>query len=36
MYKAVFVDDEYLTRDAISRNTPWEEVDFVLVGTAEN
>ena len=36
MYKAVFVDDEYLTRDAISRNTPWEEVDFVLAGTAEN
>ncbi len=36
MYKVILVDDEYLTRDAISRNTPWEDVDFTLVGTAEN
>ena len=36
MYKVILVDDEYLTRDAISRNTPWKDVDFTLVGTAEN
>lgn len=36
MYKVVLVDDEYLTRDAISKNTPWEEAGFELVGTAEN
>ena len=36
MYKAILVDDEFLTRDAISKNTPWDEAGFVLVGTAEN
>lgn len=36
MYKAILVDDEYLTRNAISKNTPWEEAGFSLVGTAEN
>lgn len=36
MYKVLLVDDEYLIRDAISRNTPWHEADFELVGTAEN
>lgn len=36
MYKAILVDDEFLTRDAISKNTPWEEAGFALVGTAEN
>ncbi len=36
MHKVILVDDEYLTRDAISKNTPWEEVGFTLAGTAEN
>ena len=36
MYKVILVDDEYLTRDAISKNTPWEEAGFMLAGTAEN
>lgn len=36
MYKAILVDDEYLTRDAISKNTPWSEAGFILAGTAEN
>lgn len=36
MYKVILVDDEYLTRDAISKNTPWEEVGFTLAGAAEN
>lgn len=36
MYKVLFVDDEILTRQAISRNTPWEEAGFTLVGAAEN
>ena len=36
MYKAIIVDDEYLTRDAISKNTPWAEAGFRLMGTAEN
>lgn len=36
MYKVILVDDEYLTRDAISKNTPWEEAGFTLVGAAEN
>lgn len=36
MYKVVLVDDEILTREAISENTPWEEAGFILTGTAEN
>lgn len=36
MYKVILVDDEALTRDAISKNVPWEETGFELVGTAEN
>lgn len=36
MYKVILVDDEYLTRNAISRNTPWEEAGFMLAGSAEN
>lgn len=36
MYKVVLVDDEILTREAIAENTPWEEVGFILAGTAEN
>lgn len=36
MYKVLLVDDEFLTRDAIAKNTPWEEGGFTLVGTAEN
>ncbi|MGN0411949.1 MAG: response regulator, partial [Lachnospiraceae bacterium] len=36
MYKVLFVDDEILTRQSISRNTPWEEAGFTLVGAAEN
>lgn len=36
MYKVLLADDEYLTRDAIARNTPWQDAGFELVGTAEN
>jgi len=36
MYKVILVDDEILTREAISENTPWEEAGFALAGTAEN
>ena len=36
MYKVILVDDEALTRDAISKNVPWEETGFELVGAAEN
>ena len=36
MYKVILVDDEALIREAISKNVPWEEAGFELVGTAEN
>ncbi len=36
MYKVLFADDEILTREAIAKNTPWEEAGFQLIGTAEN
>ena len=36
MYKVLLVDDEALTRKAISQNIPWKETGFELVGTAEN
>ena len=36
MYKAILVDDEFLTREAISKNTKWNDCGFELIGTAEN
>lgn len=36
MYKVILVDDEALTRESISQNVPWEEMEFELIGTAEN
>jgi len=36
MYKVILVDDEFLTRDSISKNTRWNECGFELCGTAEN
>jgi two-component system response regulator YesN len=36
MYKVLLVDDEVLTRDAISQNIRWEEAGYHLIGTAEN
>ena len=36
MYKALLVDDEALTREAIKENIHWEEAGFTLVGTCEN
>lgn len=36
MYKVILVDDEFLMRDSISRNTKWNECGFELCGTAEN
>ncbi|HHV12100.1 MAG TPA: response regulator [Clostridiales bacterium] len=36
MFKVLLVDDEILTREAISRNIPWEDQGFYLVGAAEN
>lgn len=36
MYKVLLVDDEFLTRDAIAKNTPWKDAGFQLIGTAEN
>ncbi|MDF2942276.1 MAG: two component transcriptional regulator, AraC family [Herbinix sp.] len=36
MFKVLLVDDEILTREAISMNIPWEEQGFCLIGTAEN
>jgi len=36
MYKVILVDDEALIRDAISKNVPWEETGFELVGVSEN
>lgn len=36
MYKVLFADDEILTREAITENTPWEETGFTLMGTAQN
>lgn len=36
MFKVLLVDDEILTREAISRNVPWEDQGFCLIGAAEN
>jgi len=36
MYKVLLVDDERLTREAISQNVPWNNIGFALIGTAEN
>ncbi len=36
MYKAILVDDEALTREAISENIPWEELGFELIASCEN
>lgn len=36
MYKVLLVDDEVLTREAISQNIPWESMGFTLIGTAGN
>lgn len=36
MHKILLVDDEILTRNAISQNIPWEDAGFQLIGTAEN
>lgn len=36
MYKALLVDDEALTREAISENIPWEELGFELIASCEN
>ena len=36
MFKVLLVDDEILTREAISKNIPWEDQGFYLIGAAEN
>jgi len=36
MYKVILVDDEVLTREAISQNVPWNDIGFTLIGAAEN
>lgn len=36
MYKVLLVDDEILTREAISENIPWEELGFEFLGSCEN
>lgn len=36
MYRVLLVDDEALIREAISENTDWEELGFVLAGTCKN
>lgn len=36
MFKVLLVDDEILTREAISKNVPWEKQGFTLIGAAEN
>ncbi len=36
MFKVLLVDDEILTREAISKNVPWENQGFYLIGAAEN
>lgn len=36
MFKVLLVDDEILTREAISKNVPWEDQGFYLIGAAEN
>lgn len=36
MFKVLLVDDEILTREAISKNIPWENQGFCLIGAAEN
>ena len=36
LYKVILADDEILTREAISENTPWAEAGFELIGAAEN
>jgi len=36
MYKVLLVDDEILTREAISQNVPWNDIGFTLIGAAEN
>ncbi len=35
MYKVLLVDDEALTREAISENIPWGELGFELVEAAK-
>ena len=36
MYKALLVDDEALTREAISENIPWKDLGFELIASCEN
>ena len=36
MYKVLLVDDEALTREAISENIPWGKLGFELVASCEN
>lgn len=36
MYKIIIVDDEKNIRDRLAQFFPWSEVDFEVVGTAEN
>lgn len=36
MYKVILVDDEALTREAISENIPWGELGFELIASCEN
>ncbi len=36
MYKVLLVDDEALTREAISENIRWEEMGFEFLGSCEN
>lgn len=36
MYSVVFVEDEFLTREEISKTTDWEKLGLTLVGTADN
>ncbi len=36
MYKVLLVDDEALTREAISENIRWGELGFELIGSCEN
>ena len=36
MYKALLVDDEALTREAVKENIRWEEAGFELIAACEN
>ncbi len=36
LYKVLFVDDEGLTREEVSKNVPWKSLGYELIGSCQN